>query len=68
MKQQTVDEVTRALPAVAGTAGTWALHDWSMLVAILVGLCTIVYTVAQTVFLLRRWWLMEREGQRSLAD
>lgn len=62
MDQPTLTELNRAVPAVGGALGTWALHDWSMLVAIIVGVCTIIYTVLQTVFLLRRWWLLEKRS------
>jgi hypothetical protein len=47
-------EVAKAIPAVGGAAYAWfTLNEW-------VAIGTLLYLALQGAFLLRKWWLMEK--------
>lgn len=70
MKVDVVNQTEKAALAVGGVTASFALHDWSTIVSIAVGLATFLFVVAQLAFLLRRWWRAERNGwkQEQEAD
>jgi len=63
MKHDTIEQVTRAAPAVVGTFVSWTMHEISQVVAIGVGVVTIIYVLAQMAYLVRKW-LVQEKGHR----
>jgi hypothetical protein len=57
------EQVAKAAPAIAGTWWTTATPDAQ--VALVVGVCTIIYILAQLFFLIRKWWVLELRGWRK---
>lgn len=53
MQQDTADQVLKAIPAVVGAGIT--LSDVSTVVAISVGIATVLYVLAQLSYLLWKW-------------
>lgn len=60
---EVVEQVAKAAPAIAGAWWTTATPD--TVVAVIVGVCTSVYVIAQFLFLMRKWWILERRGWRK---
>ncbi len=60
---EVAEQIIKAAPAVAGTWWTTATPD--VKVALIVGICTAVYVIAQFFFLMRKWWILERRGWRK---
>lgn len=60
MKHETIEQIVKAAPAVAGASVTWQLHEVNQVVALLVGLVTIAYVIVQLAYLVRKWWVQER--------
>jgi hypothetical protein len=58
--QEVVEQIAKAAPAVAGTWWTTATPDAQ--IAAIVGVCTVIYIIAQLFFLLRKWWILELRG------
>jgi len=57
-KTQTVIETAKAAPAIAGAAAaSMSINEW-------VGTLTAIYIVLQLLYLLRKWWLEERERKK----
>lgn len=62
MKQDTVEQMKIAVPAVAGTGLTWSLHEFSQVLTLAVGFATLLFIIIQMAFLLRKWYLREKHG------
>ena len=56
MKSEILDGSRVALIGATGTYSSWALQDWNMVVAILVGVATGVFVLLKTVKLLYNWY------------
>lgn len=56
MKSEILDGSRVALIGTTGTYSSWALQDWNMVVAILVGVATGVFVLLKTVKLLYNWY------------
>lgn len=64
MKQDTAEQIGKAIPAVVGAGIT--LSDVSTIVTITVGILTGIYVLAQLCFLLWKWyrlWRREMVGE-----
>lgn len=68
MKQDTIEQVRTAVPAVAGASLTLGLAEWSQLISLLVGLATLLFIVVQMAFLLRKWYIRERAGWWAINE
>lgn len=62
MKQDTMEQIKVALPAVGGTWLTWELHEASQYVSLAVGIATLLFIIVQMAFLLRKWYKREKHG------
>lgn len=60
MKHDTIIEAVKDAPVVAGTFATFSLYDSSLVVAIIVGILTAIYTVIRIAHSLRKWHLEEK--------
>jgi len=57
-KSQAIVETAKAAPAIAGaTAASMSINEWA-------GTLTVIYIALQLVYLLRKWWVEERERQK----
>lgn len=65
MKQETSEALIRTSFMAGGAATAWSLQDWSHIVAITVGLVTIMYGLVNLVFLVRKWYKLEQSGWRK---
>lgn len=65
MKQETYDAGAKTVLMTTGAATAWSLQDWSHIVAISVGIVTIVYGVFNLFFLLRKWYKLEQTGWKK---
>ena len=65
MKHDTIEQVTRAAPAVVGTFVSWTMQEISQVVAIGVGVVTIIYVLVQLAYLVRKWWVQEKGHRRA---
>lgn len=60
MKRDTAMEALKDTPIVAGVAASFTLQEYSILVAIVVGIVTIAYTAVRMAHALRKWYLEEK--------
>lgn len=60
MKHDTKQAVENAVLAITGTVSTVALQNVSLFVSILVGLATLSFIGVQFFFLIRKWYLLEK--------
>jgi len=63
MKQDTTEQLAKAIPAVVGAGIT--LSDVSTMVAIVAGLLTSFYVVVQIAFLIWKWHRLATRGEES---
>ena len=68
MKQDTADFMVRAWPALLGVGVTWTVQEVSIVVALFSGLATLLYVVIQTVFLIRKWYILEKMNWAVKTD
>lgn len=68
MKTETAEQITKGALAISGVGLTWTLQDVSAVVAICVGIATTSYVLVQLFFLLRKWWLLERNAKLPSWD
>ena len=67
--KDTTVEAIKDLPIAAGAVTTFTLYDTSLIVAIVVGVLTGVYTLIRIAHALRMWYLKEKEyGTSNLGD
>lgn len=59
---------TKALIALSGTGASFWLQHVSVLISILVGVATAAYVVVQLAFLVRRWYLLEKNAKPPSWD
>lgn len=60
MRATTREAADRAAVAVVGSISTWSLQSINEIIAALVGIVTFVFVIAQLMFLLRKWHVLER--------
>ena len=61
VKNEIITSAEKSFLALFGATVT--LSDISTIVTILVGLATFAFVTIQGVFLLRKWWLLERSNR-----
>lgn len=62
-KTELTTQGTKALIALSGTGASFWLQDASLFISILVGITTAAYVVVQLAFLVRRWYLLEKNAK-----
>ncbi len=62
-KTELTTQGTKALIALSGTGASFWLQHASLFISILVGITTAAYVVVQLAFLVRRWYLLEKNAK-----
>ena len=66
MKKETTDALQTAVVGAAGIFASVTLQNVSLVVSIIAGLATFCWMIVQTLFLIRRWRLLEKDKWKSL--
>lgn len=62
-KTELTTQGTKALIALSGPGASFWLQHASLFTSILVGIATAAYVVVQLAFLIRRWYLLEKNAK-----
>lgn len=60
VKNDIAEQAPKAVIAVVGATATLGLQEVSLILGICVAVATLCYVTVQLLFLLRRWWLLEK--------
>ena len=60
VKTDIAEQAPKTVLAVTGVVATLGLQDISLILGICVAAATLCYVTVQLLFLLRKWWLLEK--------
>jgi len=59
------NQLRTGLLVLSSAAVTWTMQEFSAVVALFVGLATLVFILIQAAFLMRKWWRLEKSDWKS---
>ena len=68
VKNEIAKQAPKAVIAVVGATATLGLQEVSSILGICVAVATLCYVTVQLLFLLRRWWLLEKSEKPPSWD
>ena len=68
MKPDIKDAIEKAGLAVAGTTASWSFAEINQWVSFAVGVVTFIFIVVQTIYLLRKWRMLEKNNWRHISS
>lgn len=68
VKNEIAEQAPKAVIAVVGATATLGLQEVSLILGICVAVATLCYVTVQLLFLLRRWWLLEKSEKPPSWD